>query len=135
MVLSPFNPLFEEFKIAFQIYEPDAIAVKKHPVVPVEGGTREDNRLAICQRLRDQMLQAGEPRPAVLVGERNSMAHLCLVLGRVKIVSIVELASHCFCEKRSDRGFSGTRNANKDNCVGTLALTCVVHVLMVLPLR
>src|SRR5437016_3199324 len=62
----------------------------------------------------DQLAQTFQPRPSVLIRQRNALAHLLYVGSWMKIVGLIEAPVELLREQLADGGLSGPRYTEND---------------------
>src|SRR4029079_543389 len=84
--------LSDETLVSFEVDQPDAASGADDAVAvgALQGRARDDALPAGSASLVDPPRDCLEPRPAVLVGERHTAAHLLDVLRRMEAIGIAE---------------------------------------------
>src|SRR4051812_4109371 len=92
------------------------MTVAEHVAVPALQGRAGDDDVASCLLvLADPGGQAAQPRPAVVVVQRDPGPHLLDVGGRVEVVALGELPAQAVDEGGGDGRLAGAADAHDDD--------------------
>src|SRR5205814_2349086 len=80
----------------------------------LQRGTCQDRVLVCGKTSFDQLSQTLQPRPPVLIRQRNALPHLVDVRLRMETVSLIKPPTEFFCEHLTDGRFSCTRDTKND---------------------
>src|SRR3981081_2415701 len=94
----------DELFVPFEEEETDIWASADHNVSVAALARRagDDPMSARGPRLVDPGCNRVQPRPAILIGQRNTLVHLFDIGGRVEPIAILEFPLQACGEKRSD---------------------------------
>ena len=106
------DQLFASFEID-EAHVP-AFADQNIAVAALERGAPDDAACRRGARLVDPGGNRAQPRPAVLIGQRNALPHLVDVRRRMKRIGVAELPLERSGEERSDSRFAASGNAHHD---------------------
>src|SRR6266571_2631716 len=83
-------------------------------IAALERRAGEHDVPAGAARFVDERGDGVEPRPAVLVGERDALVHLLDIGGRVEPIAVLEFPAEAPGQQRADGALAGARDAHDD---------------------
>src|SRR4051794_9586804 len=105
------HPLLQDRERRLEVHEEGRRRIAEHVAVgPLQCGAGDDGRRTFVVLDRDQLRDRLEPRPAVLVGQRDALLHLLDVLAGVQGVALDELAVQLVGQLFADGGLPGPRD-------------------------
>jgi hypothetical protein len=102
-------------------------------IAALQRRAREDHVARLRCHLAQPVDDAVEPRPAIVVGERDAGAHLLDVGGRMQVVRVDQRPAEGGRERRADRRLARSRHAHQHDDHGCcFAIACPPNALRII---